>query len=212
MKLALISVYHKDGIETIGRRLRDAGWQIISTGGTARHLNDHGVDVIEVSDLTQFPEILDGRVKTLHPLVFGPILAKKTEAHLTQLKQFDTSKIDLVMVNFYPFEEALADRDKGLDAMLENIDIGGPSMVRAAAKNFPGTIVVVDSADYESTVDRLIETGDLDLPDRQALAQKAFSYCSFYDSLIARYLSTEGGILTPYFSLAGRKSMDLRYG
>ncbi|MCK4836872.1 MAG: bifunctional phosphoribosylaminoimidazolecarboxamide formyltransferase/IMP cyclohydrolase, partial [Candidatus Aminicenantes bacterium] len=212
MKLALISVYHKEGIEEVAKKLRDNGWQIISTGGTATHIKEHDIDVIEVSDLTQFPEILDGRVKTLHPMIFGPILAKKSQKHLEQLKQLDTSKIDLVIVNFYPFEEALTQRDKGIDYMVENIDIGGPSMVRAAAKNFENTIVIFDNRDYLPIVEQLITKGDIPLDLRKKLAQKTFAYCSLYDSLIARYLH-EGQTLFPdYYTRAGRKNLDLRYG
>ncbi len=212
MKRALISVFYKEGIEVIGGKLKESGWEIVSTGGTAKYLKDHGIEVIEISGITGFPEILDGRVKTLHPLVFGPILAKKTTEHLDQLKEFSVPKIDLVMVNFYPFEEALESKEKGLDFMVENIDIGGPSMVRAAAKNFKDTVVIVDRADYLPTVEALVENGDIPLEERKRLAGKAFSYTSFYDSLIAEYVC-EGVEGNPfYMNKAGRKAMDLRYG
>lgn len=211
MKIALISVYHKKGVEKVAHQLKENGWELISTGGTAEYLKNHRIDVIEISDLTQFPEILDGRVKTLHPLVFGPILAKKNEHHLQQLKQLDTSKIDLVMVNFYPFEDALREKLKGIDFMVDNIDIGGPSMVRAAAKNFNATIVVVDQDDYQPVVNQLTENGDITIERRKYLAQKAFAYCSFYDSLIARYLDGSD-TFPPYFTLGGRNHLNLRYG
>jgi phosphoribosylaminoimidazolecarboxamide formyltransferase/IMP cyclohydrolase len=212
MKRALISVFYKEGIEAIARQLAAKGWEILSTGGTAKYLKENHLQVLEISQLTQFPEILDGRVKTLHPLVFGPILAKKTPEHLQQLQQFSVSKIDLVMVNFYPFAEALQKKEQGMDFMVENIDIGGPSMVRAAAKNFKDTIVIVDREDYEPVVKKLLENDDISLEERKALAQKAFSYTSFYDSLIAGYLH-EGSEYTPaYLNIAGRKTMDLRYG
>ena len=146
------------------------------------------------------------------PLVFGPILAKKTAEHLDQLKEFSVPKIDLVIVNFYPFEEALDNREKGLDFMVENIDIGGPSMVRAAAKNFKDTVVIVDRADYLPTVEALVESGDLPLEERKRLAGKAFSYTSFYDSLIAEYMGEGTGENPFYMNMAGRKAMDLRYG
>lgn len=212
MKRALISVFYKEGIEKVARKLQDNGWEILSTGGTSKYLEKNGIDVIEVSSITQFPEILDGRVKTLHPLVFGPILAKKTQEHLEQLEKFSAPKIDLVAVNFYPFEDALQSKEKGLDYMVENIDIGGPSMVRAASKNFKDTVVVVDRDDYEPVVDELVEKGGLDLEKRKALAAKAFSYTSFYDSLISGYLleGTEDHPL--YMNYAGRKATDLRYG
>ncbi len=211
-KRALISVYYKDGIEIIGRKLAGNGWDILSTGGTSRYLKEHGIDVIEISGITEFPEILDGRVKTLHPLVFGPILAKKSEDHLSQLERFSSSKIDLVVVNFYPFEEALEAKEKGLDYMVENIDIGGPSMVRAAAKNHQHTVVVVDKDDVLPTVETLVDEGDIGPEQRRRLAGKAFSYTSFYDSLIAGYLNEESEGLPTYMNTAGRKKMDLRYG
>lgn len=212
MKLALISVYHKEGIDKIASKLKENGWEIISTGGTAKFLKENGIDVLEVSDLTEFPEILDGRVKTLHPLVFGPILAKNDKTHLDQLRQLGTSKIDLVIVNFYPFENALLQKEKGIDFMIENIDIGGPSMVRAAAKNFKGTVVVVEQGDYLPVVDKLLKDGDINLDEKQFLAQKAFSHCSFYDSLIANYLDKEKSKNPDYFTVAGRKKQELRYG
>jgi phosphoribosylaminoimidazolecarboxamide formyltransferase/IMP cyclohydrolase len=212
MKRALISVFYKEGIELAARKLRENGWEILSTGGTSKYLAGHGVEVLEVSGITKFPEILDGRVKTLHPLVFGPILAKNSPEHLEQLKQFDIPRIDLVMVNFYPFEEALQQKEKGIDFMVENIDIGGPSMVRAAAKNFKDTVVVVDRDDYLPVVDKITAGGDIPGEERKALAAKAFSYTSFYDSLIAGYLQEGEDSLPFYMNNAGRKAMDLRYG
>ena len=212
MKRALISTYYKDGIETIAKNLKEKGWQIISTGGTAKYLRETGVEVHEVTDFTKFPEILDGRVKTLHPLIFGAILAKKTREHLDQLDQYLIPKIDLVIVNFYPFEDALNQKEKGLDFMMENIDIGGPSMVRAAAKNFKDTLVVVEKDDYIPVVEQLLAKGDIDLEERKRLALKAFSYTSFYDSMIANYLQEGEEELPHYFNFAGRKRQDLRYG
>ncbi|MCP5052455.1 MAG: bifunctional phosphoribosylaminoimidazolecarboxamide formyltransferase/IMP cyclohydrolase, partial [bacterium] len=205
MKRALISVFYKEGVETVAQQLQANGWEILSTGGTSHYLKENNVEVLEVSEITQFPEILDGRVKTLHPLVFGPILAKKSPEHLEQLKQFSVPKIDLVMVNFYPFEEALQAKEKGIDFMVENIDIGGPSMVRAASKNFKDTVVIVDRADYLPVVEKMIEEGDIGFDERKALAAKAFSYTSFYDSLITEYMH-EGMEGTPaYMNPAGRK-------
>lgn len=212
MKRALISVFFKTGIEQVARELQKNGWEIVSTGGTARYLQEHRVDVMEVSSITGFPEILDGRVKTLHPLIFGPILAKKTPEHLEQLEKFPVSRIDLVIVNFYPFEEALSAKEKGLDFMVENIDIGGPAMVRAAAKNFKDTVVVVERADYQPVVQELVEKGDIGFTQRKALAAKAFSYTSFYDSLVSAYLYEGIESQPEYLNHAGRKAMDLRYG
>ncbi len=214
MKRALISVYHKEGIELIAEALHENGWEIISTGGTSSYLKQHGITVLEVSGITDFPEILDGRVKTLHPLIFGPILAKKTPEHLDQLKQFAVPKIELVIVNFYPFEEALKEKEKGVEFMVENIDIGGPAMVRAAAKNFKDTIVVVEKTDYLPVVEMLIRDGNLSNEERKRLATKAFSYTSFYDSLIAEYFAGEANALKnlEYMNMAGKKAMALRYG
>jgi phosphoribosylaminoimidazolecarboxamide formyltransferase/IMP cyclohydrolase len=212
MKRVLISVYHKRGIETVANKLESNGWEIVSTGGTAKYLIENGIKVIEISKLTQFPEILDGRVKTLHPHIFGSILAKKIPEHLSQLQQYDISKIDLVVVNFYPFEEALDNQERGLDFMMENIDIGGPSMVRAAAKNFKDTIVIVEQSDYLPVVDTIIQEGDLNTEDRKQLAAKAFSYTSFYDSLISGYLNNNHEKHPLYMNVAGRKNLDLRYG
>lgn len=211
-KRALISVYYKEGIEIVAGKLQEKGWQIISTGGTAKHLKNNDIDVLEVSKMTDFPEILDGRVKTLHPLIFGPILAKKSKEHLDQLTQFSSAKIDLVIVNFYPFEDALQKKDRGIDFMVENIDIGGPSMVRAAAKNFKDTIVIVEQSDYLPVVETLTGEGDIDLEQRKELAGKAFSYTSFYDSLISGYFHEDKAENPYYLNYAGRKAQELRYG
>jgi phosphoribosylaminoimidazolecarboxamide formyltransferase/IMP cyclohydrolase len=148
MKRALISVFNKNKIEKIAAVLKNAGWEIIATGGTAAYLQKKKIPVTEVSQITNFPEILDGRVKTLHPLIFGPVLAKKKPEHLRQLHELAATKIDLVIINFYPFEEALEKKTAALDKMLENIDIGGPALVRAAAKNFRATVVLIDENDY----------------------------------------------------------------
>lgn len=212
MQRALISVFYKEEIEFIAKKLQESGWEIISSGGTAGYLKEKDITVTEITAITGFPQILDGRVKTLHPLIFGPILAKKSPDHLDQLKQMGVEKIDLVIVNFYPFEQALQDREKGLDFMIEHIDIGGPSMVRAAAKNFRDTIVVVDQRDYLPVVESIIQDGDIPLEKRRELSAKAFAYTSFYDSLITNYLGGERLELPDYVSISGRKSQQLRYG
>ncbi|MCK4761359.1 MAG: bifunctional phosphoribosylaminoimidazolecarboxamide formyltransferase/IMP cyclohydrolase [Candidatus Aminicenantes bacterium] len=211
-KRALISVFHKENIEIAAKKLKRNGWEIISTGGTAKHLQKHDIPVTEVSEITGFPEILDGRVKTLHPKIFGPVLAKNSSQHLEQLKQHSLSKIDLVIVNFYPFEAALQKKEQGMDFMIENIDIGGPSMVRAAAKNFRDTIVIVDREDYLPVVDTLVQKDDLSPEQKKELAGKAFSYTSFYDSLIAGYFNEDMEKNPPYMNFAGRKAQELRYG
>ncbi len=209
---ALISVYHKEGIEEVAGLLSKNGWEIISTGGTSKYLQKKGIDVTPVTSLTKFPEILDGRVKTLHPAIFAPILSKKDKHHLNELKSQGMEKIDLVIINFYPFEEYLDKKDSTLKEMIEKIDIGGPSMVRAASKNFSDTIVVVDNKDYMKITKLIISGTGPDGDLKRKLAAKAFSYTSFYDSLIAGYLLDENLLASEYFSVSGRKYADLRYG
>jgi phosphoribosylaminoimidazolecarboxamide formyltransferase/IMP cyclohydrolase len=212
MKRALISVYDKEKIDRIASSLSKAGWEIISTGGTAAYLKKMNIPVIEVSSITNFPEILDGRVKTLHPLIFGPILAKKTAEHLRQLAEFQADKIDLVIINFYPFEAALEKKASDLNAMLENIDIGGPAMVRAAAKNFKDTIVLIDEKDYAPVIAAIESHSDISLEQRKQLSQKAFAYTSFYDSLIANYLHCGQNTQPDFATIGGRRVQSLRYG
>ncbi len=212
MKRALISVYHKETIDGIAAALNKAGWEIVSTGGTAAYLKGKDIPVSDVSGITNFPEILDGRVKTLHPLIFGPILAKKTAGHLRQLEEFHAPKIDLVIINFYPFEAALEKKSGDLDAMLENIDIGGPAMVRAAAKNFKDTIVLIDEKDYGAVIAAVESGNEVPLETRRSLAQKAFAYTSFYDSLVAAYLGPEPGVHPDFMTIGGRRVQSLRYG
>jgi phosphoribosylaminoimidazolecarboxamide formyltransferase/IMP cyclohydrolase len=212
MKRALISVHDKEKIAGIAAALQRAGWEIVSTGGTAACLKEKGIPVSEVSGITKFPEILDGRVKTLHPLVFGPVLARRTPAHLKQLEELGAGKIDLVVVNFYPFEAALEKKAGDLDAMLETIDIGGPSLVRAAAKNFKDTIVLIDEKDYPAVIAAIEGNNDLPLEARKRLAQKAFAYTSFYDSLIAAYLLDGLDPQPDFLTIGGRRARSLRYG
>jgi phosphoribosylaminoimidazolecarboxamide formyltransferase/IMP cyclohydrolase len=212
MKRALISVFDKEKIEVIASALSGKGWEIVSTGGTAAHLRDKGIPVTDVSSITNFPEILDGRVKTLHPLIFGPVLAKKTKAHLGQLAEFHAGKIDLVIINFYPFEAALKVKAHDLDAMLENIDIGGPAMVRAAAKNFKDTIVLIDERDHAAVIAAIKNDEEIPLEQRRCLARKAFAYTSFYDSLIASYLGEGQNESPDFMTIGGRLVQPLRYG
>ena len=212
MKRALISVYHKEEIEKTAAALKRCGWDILSTGGTARYLQDRRIPTTEVSAITGFPEILDGRVKTLHPFVFAPILAKGCAAHQAELARLSLPRIDLVIVNFYPFAEALKQRDKGLEWMIENVDIGGPSMVRAAAKNFQNVIVVVEGSDYLPVAETIEREGDIPPEWRKKLAQKAFAYTSYYDSLIARYLQENQDAPPDYQNISGRMTQELRYG
>jgi phosphoribosylaminoimidazolecarboxamide formyltransferase/IMP cyclohydrolase len=219
MPAAVISVYDKTGLRELAAALADVGFDIYSTGGTLRALAQAGLPVHSVSSLTGFPEILDGRVKTLHPAVHGGILARRDRPeHMAELQRNGIRPIDLVCVNLYPFRETVARPDVTLDDALENIDIGGPAMLRAAAKNFPSVIVLVDPADYAETVRRLREAeGDprgVALEFRERLAAKAFQHVAAYDTAVAAYLRSrsEGEGFPPQLTVALDKVADLRYG
>ena len=187
---ALLSVFDKTGIEDLGRRLTGAGCELISTGGTHRSLADAGIPVRQVSDVTGSPELLDGRVKTLHPVIHGGILARRADAgQLAELEQHGIAPIDVVAVNLYPFAATISRPDATLDDALENIDIGGPTMLRAAAKNFPSVAVLVDPADYGWVADALAGAG-LSLEQRRNLAAKAFQHVAVYDAAVASYLAS----------------------
>ena len=217
---ALFSVSDKAGIVELARAALDAGFELVSTGNTHRALAEAGLSVQQVSDITGFPEILDGRVKTLHPRVYGGILARRDlESHAAQLAEHGIDAIDLVVVNLYPFVETVSGGDASLEEALENIDIGGPSLVRAAAKNFPDVIVVVDPSDYGWIADRLGEGSGaqagprfLSLEQRRELARKAFQHVALYDTTISRYLSAGNGIGRGEATLGYSKLYDLRYG
>lgn len=211
-KRALISVFDKHNIADAARILYENNWEILSTGGTAAHLREHDIPVTDVAELTGFPQILDGRVKTLHPLIFGPILARDEPNHRQQLKARNSRFIDLVVVNFYPFEQALNDPDAGKTEMVEKIDIGGPSMVRAAAKNHDRVAVVVDADDYLPVCRRLADAGELDPAWRKSLAHKAFAATAHYDALIAAYFCGNDSVPHATLTISGRKHLDLRYG
>ncbi|MDY0296627.1 MAG: bifunctional phosphoribosylaminoimidazolecarboxamide formyltransferase/IMP cyclohydrolase [Acidobacteriota bacterium] len=211
-KRALISVYDKHDIETAARILHEHNWEILSTGGTAAHLRSHGIPVTEVNQITGFPQILDGRVKTLHPMIFGPILARDIPDHHRALEELGGGFIELVMVNFYPFEKALEDTRAKEPEMVEKIDVGGPSMVRAAAKNHARVTVVVDAADYLPVCRKLAAEGGLDPLSRKHLAAKAFAATAHYDALIAGYFGALDSPATSTMTITGRKHMDLRYG
>jgi phosphoribosylaminoimidazolecarboxamide formyltransferase/IMP cyclohydrolase len=192
---ALLSVSDKTGLVELGRGLQKAGVDILSTGGTARTLREAGILVKEVSEFTGAPEILDGRVKTLHPRVAGGILGRPTDAHRAEMRAHGLDAIDLVVVNLYPFREAVA-AGKPFEDVIENIDIGGPTMIRAAAKNFERVGVVVDPADYGRVLAALAATGALDEQLRFELARKAFAHTAAYDGAIAGHLgriTTRGG-------------------
>ncbi|MGZ8197461.1 MAG: bifunctional phosphoribosylaminoimidazolecarboxamide formyltransferase/IMP cyclohydrolase [Burkholderiales bacterium] len=191
-KQALLSVSDKSGLVDFARGLRAHGFDLISTGGTAKLLRDSGLPVAEVGDYTGFPEMLDGRVKTLHPKVHGGILARRDlAAHMQAIQAADIGTIDLVVVNLYPFKKTVARADCTLDEAIENIDIGGPAMVRSAAKNYQHVAVVTDPADYATLLKELAATsGAIGLQTRFRLAQKAFSHTAAYDGAISNYLTS----------------------
>ena len=217
---ALLSTYNKTGLVEFAYALRGAGFSLVSTGGTGKVLSDAGLPVTQVSDLTGFPEILDGRVKTLHPMVHGGILARRDlPGHVAQLAEHGIETIDLVACNLYPFVETVTRKGATLEDALEKIDIGGPTMVRAAAKSFPSVIVVVDPGDYVWIAERLAgkgPSGSLDenfsLEERKALAQKAFQHVALYDTAISRYLSAGDGWSSDELTLGYEKLDELRYG
>lgn len=211
---AILSVSDKTGLTGFARGLHELGWELFSTGGTQRSLRGAAIPVHSVSDLTGFPEVLDGRVKTLHPAVHAGILARRdVDAHMKELEREAINPIDLVAVNLYPFIETVSRDGVSLEEALENVDIGGPTMLRAAAKNFPHVIAVVDPADYPSVLEGLRGRGDLSLAQRRWLAYKAFQHVSFYDTAVAAYL--RGGDATGFpreLTVALHKAYDLRYG
>lgn len=213
---ALISVSDKAGVVQLARELHGLGIEILSTGNTAKLLGEHGLDVTEVSSYTDFPEIMDGRVKTLHPRIHGGILARRGQDE-SVMREHDISPIDLVVINLYPFAEATARPGCLLEEAIENIDVGGPAMIRGAAKNHEHVAVVVDPDDYPAIVARLRETqGVLDAALRFELAVKAFEYTARYDGMIANYLGKHPPDGSPVFprtlNLQFQQQQVLRYG
>lgn len=216
IRRALISVSDKAGVLELAQGLRRARVEIVSTGGTAKLLNTNGVAVTEISEVTGFPEMMDGRVKTLHPLVHGGILGRRGVDDAV-MEQHGIPAIDLVVVNLYPFQQVTAPTDCDLGTAIENIDIGGPTMIRAAAKNFRDVAVVVDVADYAEVMDQLESDGGIDLGTRYALALKAFAHTARYDGTIANYLGAVdvSGVKEPFadtINLQFKKTQALRYG
>ncbi len=214
-KRALISVSDKTDVLQFASALVELDWEIISTGGTFKALHEGGIDVKRISDIISFPEILDGRVKTLHPAIHAGILAIKDDPdHIEQMKKHGLAMIDLVAVNLYPFEETMKKADVTVEDAIENIDIGGPTMVRAAAKNHENTIIVIEPAQYEAVVEELKKNGDVCLDTRRKLAIEAFSRTAEYDAIISQKLgSMLGGDEFPQrYILPFRKVQDLRYG
>lgn len=212
---ALISVSDKTGAAEFALGLAALGVEIISTGGTARLLREKGVPVRDVADLTGFPEMLDGRVKTLHPRIHGGVLAIRAKPeHQAALQAHGIEPIDLVAVNLYPFEQVAARPDARFDELIENIDIGGPAMIRSAAKNFEDVTVVVNPADYAPLLEEARQSrGSISQETRWRLARKAFAATAAYDSVISRALEQRAGVEWPqHLSLNYEKAMDLRYG
>jgi len=215
---AILSVWDKKGLVDFARGLAELKVEIFSTGGTKNTLKEAGIAVHSISELTNFPEILDGRVKTLHPAVHGGILARRSlTAHMAQLAEKGIQTIDLVVVNLYPFLQTIAKARVTLEEALENIDIGGPTMIRAAAKNFPDVIVVVDPADYDLVLEQLrrgeVSSKSLvDLESRKKLAQKAFQHVAYYDTAVAQYLRGEEKGFPEEMTIALRKQAELSYG
>jgi phosphoribosylaminoimidazolecarboxamide formyltransferase/IMP cyclohydrolase len=212
VRRALVSVSDKRDLVQFARGLTDLGVEILSTGGTCRQLREAGIDAIEVSARTGFPEIMDGRVKTLHPVIHGGLLGRRGTDEDT-MAEHGIEPIDLLAVNLYPFEQTISRADATLDDAIENIDIGGPAMIRAASKNHDGVAVVVDPDDYRSVLDTL-KTGEMSIEYRRGLAAKAYAHTASYDTAITRYLSTSLGqdILGDRFLYAGGISERLRYG
>ncbi len=197
---AIISLTDKSGIEGFARELEELGIEILSTGGTAKKMRDHGITVKGVSDFTGFPEMLDGRVKTLHPKIHGGILAQKgNDDHLAQMKEHGLEAIDIVAVNLYAFENTVADPNCTLATAIENIDIGGPTMLRASAKNFQDVTVIVDPADYPQVIAEIREHGNTTLKTRFRLAVKVFELTSKYDTAIAAWLGKVDADTDPHF-------------
>ena len=212
VRRALVSVSDKRGLIPFVTGLAALGVEVVSTGGTCRQLRDAGLDVVEVSEKTGFPEIMDGRVKTLHPVVHGGLLGRRGTDE-TVMEEHGIEPIDLLVVNLYPFEQTIARRDATIDDAIENIDIGGPAMIRAASKNHDGVAVIVSPDDYEHVLENL-KNNELSLERRRGLAAKAYAHTASYDTAITQYLSRSLGddALGERFLYSGSLSERLRYG
>lgn len=214
MKRALISVFDKTGIVDFAKSLDSLGWQIISTGGTSKKLKEEGIQVQDISDLTRFPECFDGRVKTLHPNVEGGILAiRDNENHQKQMSELGVEPIDIVVCNLYPFKQTVLKPGVSHEEIIENIDIGGPTMIRAAAKNYKFVTVIADPEDYPKVIEELQTNGETSASTKEMLAAKVFIHTAHYDALIADYFSERLEIASPKtLTLTYEKKQDLRYG
>ncbi|MBP5496100.1 MAG: bifunctional phosphoribosylaminoimidazolecarboxamide formyltransferase/IMP cyclohydrolase, partial [Bacteroidales bacterium] len=214
MKRAIISVSNKEGVVPFAQELTKLGFEIISTGGTRKALEAAGVKTIGISDVTGFPEIMDGRVKTLHPKVHGGLLSVRTNPeHVKEMETNGIAPIDMVVVNLYPFKQTIEKEGTTFEDAIENIDIGGPSMLRSAAKNHAFVTVVVDNADYATVLEELKANGDTTLETRRRLAAKVFRHTAAYDTYISTYLTEKVGEKEPEnLTLTFTKKQSLRYG
>lgn len=214
IKTALISVSDKTGIVDLAKSLHALGIQLISTGGTASLLKEAGLPVMKVNDITGFPEIMDGRVKTLHPKIHGGLLARlNNPKHVEAMQEHGINSIDLAIVNLYPFEKTISQKGIDPETCIENIDIGGPAMVRASAKNFEWTAIVVNPNNYHGLLEQLQHNGCLNLAFRKQLAGEAFAHTAYYDAMISRWFAEQQGITFPdMLNLSFAKDQSLRYG
>jgi phosphoribosylaminoimidazolecarboxamide formyltransferase/IMP cyclohydrolase len=214
MKRALISVYDKEGIVEFALELKNLGWEIISTGGTSKILKEAGINALEVEEVTNFPEILDGRVKTLNPYIHGGLLYRRDDKnHVKTVEKIGINPIDMVVNNLYPFEETIKKSNVTHEEIIENIDIGGPSMIRAAAKNYEYVTVIVDPKDYTKVLEELKSNDETSLSTRQYLARKVFNYTAYYDTLISNYFNHIEEVEFPEkLTLAYKGRKELRYG
>lgn len=219
IKRAIISVSNKKNVVPFAKSLAEMGVEILSTGGTSKTLRENGIQVRDISDYTGFPEMLDGRVKTLHPKIHGGLLGQRSKPeHIEKMKEHGILPIDLVCVNLYPFEETISRGDCTLEDAIENIDIGGPTMLRAAAKNYPDVTVIVDPDDYDMVISELKEKGQISVETNFRLAKKVFQHTAKYDASISNYLGQiddKGKKVNKFpetFTFQVKKVQDLRYG
>lgn len=214
MKRALISVFDKTNVVEFARELTNLGWELISTGGTSAKFKAEGIQVMDISELTKFPECFDGRVKTLHPNVEGGILAiRDNQKHLEQMVELGIDPIDIVVCNLYPFKQTILNPEAGHEEIIENIDIGGPTMLRAAAKNYKFVSVITDPSDYDKVISELKDNGTTSIETKEYLAAKVFEHTSHYDALISGYFNKKLEITSPQtLTLTYEKKQDLRYG
>lgn len=212
---ALISVSDKTGIVEFATKLNELGIEIVSTGGTYNKLKEAGLPVIGISEVTGFPECLDGRVKTLHPNIHAGLLAMRSNPeHMAQIKELNVDLIDIVVVNLYPFKQTIMKPDVTLEDAIENIDIGGPTMLRAAAKNYQDVSVIIDPVDYEQVLSELKKNGKVSVKTNFYLSAKVFNHTAYYDSMIANYLRDKAGLpkYPDTISMTFEKVQDMRYG